>query len=165
MRQKVKDQLVSATHQHKLRKDDLQRHYDSAKMTDDKRAELEKRSDLAGEEVEKCQQRLTEVTTRLLNEHQRVSRERKSELKDVLFVWTKMHLVHCQQSQQDWQMFHENMTGQVFTPDEDNFEIPRPTPASAGVSAAAASGGAAAAAASGPAAMPAAASFEDEVSV
>ena len=42
MRQKVKDQLIAATHQHKLRKDELQRHYDSAKMTDDKRAELEK---------------------------------------------------------------------------------------------------------------------------
>ena len=40
-----------------------------------------------------------------------MSQERKLELKDVLFVWTKMHLVHCQQSQQDWQMFHENMTG------------------------------------------------------
>ena len=42
VRQKVKDQLIAATHQHKLRKDELQRHYDSAKMTDDKRAELEK---------------------------------------------------------------------------------------------------------------------------
>ena len=76
-----------------------------------------------------------------------------------------MHLVHCQQSQQDWQMFHESLTGEVFTSNEDNFEIPRPAPA-AGASSAAAPPSSAPA--TGAAAMPGgatAASFEDEVSV
>ena len=54
------------------------------------RTHIIQRSDLAGEEVEKCQQRLTDVTARLLREHARVSRERKSELKDILFVWTQV---------------------------------------------------------------------------
>lgn len=123
-REHLRKRLLVLKANHKTATATLQRAYDSGKTTEDRRVELERRADVAQEEVDAAEAALSKATARLTREHVRTTRERIWATKDALHVWAKLHEVHAQQWQQDWQILHENLTNRPF---ERRMPVPPPT--------------------------------------